>query len=1572
MEQSPGKNNPRPEWTKDFLLSQLSQLAGAAAGTAPTLGSYHKAAAVLVSFNPESIKPFEPSTPDTEDFERLLADITTVHDEQGRPASMLLSEVRKRTLASMATPQKLKEALTANPVRPQTSLQNMFEAYIQGSAPDIAQQTLDQLGATLQVIEWLPPDFPNLPKAEHVQRLVERESLLKPFRDLATENFTGRTTELRDLRIYVDFLPSQGALESFQRFLSWDEKPPRIIYGPGGMGKSALLSKFILDHIAPKDGTRAIPFVYLDFDRPNLAAEEPRTLLMEAARQLAIQVTDLSTLAILRQSWIAQTSETSRPELADMLSAFGSAFRASSVSNDPVLFVADTFEVVQYRGAEITAEVIGLLDSLRKEIPRLRAVISGRAPVNTPDYPTENVSLNKLNVTDAAAYLTRQGISTAVATKVAAQVGGSPLSLRLAIEILKREGFATGGIANLEVRDWLYRRLQDSLIQGQLYRRILDYIKDEDVRKLAYPGLVLRRITRELIKDVLAGPCGVKVNDDAVAGKLFQGLQQEVSLVTPAEDGSLHHRPEVREAMLQLMRRDEPVKLRSIQTAAVDYYRNSARTDAEKAELLYHLAALGRPRSELEDVWELGLEKFLGGVLPELPPASRAFLAPLIHEPLDEEARKFLAREDSERTAAQQARNFLLLERPEQALQALSLPFPDLSPAILMLRAVSFVQLSRWVEARDALDAAFLSAHEGSDPRLALKLEVLEARVLAQTARRIDVSLTEERRRHLQSALISAFPKYDALQSLAAALGQLLQDVSRATSPDSAALDLISWTEENNLLEELIGAARRLNARNSVLNQFADSAGVDRAPAPSPARSNLPGQGLSYGRRLVDRYRDLIGKFLDDPRLLRVGLYFWERYRKRGAEEPRRREQLEDLVIQLFQRIPSTDLISFGPLCLEVAGRLGPRKPNLLAFVLARFGMPELSRADRARFNELLAEWDKVVDGGVSGVAGTSWQQVVLQGDPIRVARMLQELFEKLGYLPALTEAIAANMLAATSRVPEKTLFEELERVSQFWTDATQLAASLAEALNKFNWTEANSICAGVVTRCRDAALPFPTAPARQMLTSLRRKRQFAMMEMLGATFAATMPENAQIKRLYAQALADQGKLVEAETVLKDLLARTPPLAEEAEAKGLLGRIEKQCYIDAPTGAGSGEHLLKAIRIYLEVYKSNPGSNLWHGINSVALIARAERDGLAVFEFPDSRALAQEILSVTSAKDDLYAWDYATMVEAAVAIGDYRLAQINLNHYISDPSCDAFELGSTLRQLREVWQLSTEQDPGATLLPPLEATLLQRQGGFLEPTSQQIASVVASGAFNRGPVAPSESGSASFQQLAWYRTGLLRAASVARIETPVGSPRGTGFLVKAADFFRGAPERAIILLTAAHVVAAGEASDAPPAQAGVVVFEEEAKVCRLGRLLWSSPSNQLDAAFLSVEGLPADAAYCPMPPSPRRGDQSSQQRVYVIGYPSGGGLTFSLQDGLLLDSDGSRFHYRAATAPGSGGSPVFDGHDWTPLALHHARSSRMAMLNGKSGFYEAGEGISLDAIRAATLVSAVRFEQDPR
>ncbi|MGB7693504.1 MAG: serine protease, partial [Pseudolabrys sp.] len=83
--------------------------------------------------------------------------------------------------------------------------------------------------------------------------------------------------------------------------------------------------------------------------------------------------------------------------------------------------------------------------------------------------------------------------------------------------------------------------------------------------------------------------------------------------------------------------------------------------------------------------------------------------------------------------------------------------------------------------------------------------------------------------------------------------------------------------------------------------------------------------------------------------------------------------------------------------------------------------------------------------------------------------------------------------------------------------------------------------------------------------------------------------------------------------------------------------------------------------------------------------------------------------------------------------------------------------------------------------------------------------------------------------------------------------------------------------------------------------------------------------------------------------------LYVVGHPLGGGLSFSLQDNLLLDWDQRLVHYRTPTEPGSSGSPVFDDQ-WRLIAIHHAGKSDMRKLNGKPGTYEANEGINILAV----------------
>jgi hypothetical protein len=53
-------------------------------------------------------------------------------------------------------------------------------------------------------------------------------------------------------------------------------------------------------------------------------------------------------------------------------------------------------------------------------------------------------------------------------------------------------------------RTFMLFSLAETAVQGQLYQQILNHIPDPDLRQLAHPGLVVRRVTRDVIKEVLA------------------------------------------------------------------------------------------------------------------------------------------------------------------------------------------------------------------------------------------------------------------------------------------------------------------------------------------------------------------------------------------------------------------------------------------------------------------------------------------------------------------------------------------------------------------------------------------------------------------------------------------------------------------------------------------------------------------------------------------------------------------------------------------------------------------------------------------------------------------------------------------------------------------------------------------------------------------------------------------------------------------------------------------------------------------------------------------------------------
>jgi hypothetical protein len=218
-------------------------------------------------------------------------------------------------------------------------------------------------------------------------------------------------------------------------------------------------------------------------------------------------------------------------------------------------------------------------------------------------------------------------------------------------------------------------------------------------------------------------------------------------------------------------------------------------------------------------------------------------------------------------------------------------------------------------------------------------------------------------------------------------------------------------------------------------------------------------------------------------------------------------------------------------------------------------------------------------------------------------------------------------------------------------------------------------------------------------------------------------------------------------------------------------------------------------------------------------------------------------------------------------------------------------------------------------------------------------------------------GDARMVTLLWYKKGLEQCNSIARVEKLNGRGHGTGWLVRASDFFPG--RDGLLLLTNAHVVS--------PYPHPKSIFPEDCRVNfqTIGEVfevedevVWTSPVKELDATFLALKGTPSAG---PLVLHKRAVEMASPPpQTYIIGYPCGRDLELSLQDNNLLAYKDPFLHYRTPTEPGSSGSPVFEHEDWRVVALHHSGSKKKERIDGPGDPYEANEGIAILAIQRAT------------
>jgi hypothetical protein len=644
----------------------------------------------------------------------------------------------------------MRRALEPYRGRPDDPLQRAIERLLDGRAGDLTGLAREELAGLAMAREWFE-GLVEAPGEDEIRSALPLAELLAPLRQLAGEGFVGRKKELAHLADYVAGVEAGDVASTARRAIGRavhgvQLRPPLMVHGPGGVGKSTLLARFILDHLEG-GATARLPFVYLDIDRPAVHLEQPLTILVEAMLQLSVQYPGpgRALRRLIEEAGYAtrrfDQTETTKFTLDRGYYVDGFADWADrELAGGPILFVLDTFEEAQFLGDVVVVEIWSLLLALQRRLPRLRIVVSGRA--RPENVPLELLELTDLDEPSARALLRAQlgpELDDDSAREILAIVGRSPLSVKLAGQFVRDHGIAK--LRSIETRSFVFLRLKTEKVQAQLYGRILAHIHDPDVRRIAYPGLVVRRVTPPVIRDVLAAPCGIALPDEGAADRLFDALAREVVLVEPDGPRAVRHRADVRRLMLGDLLLEVPAEtVRDIHERAVEHYRAQA-TPVARAEELYHRLRLGQPPALLAERWLAGVEPYLRDALEELPPPARLWLSTRLGVTPNAQLLGVADQETWEELTAQDAQRHLRAGNPAAALDLLRRRKKRAPGSPLFRIEVETLHLlGRDEEAREVAGRGLDSAGRAGDRGLMMELHLLTA-VLDESAGRFEAAL---------------------------------------------------------------------------------------------------------------------------------------------------------------------------------------------------------------------------------------------------------------------------------------------------------------------------------------------------------------------------------------------------------------------------------------------------------------------------------------------------------------------------------------------------------------------------------------------------------------------------------------------------------------------------------------------------------------------------------------------------------------------------------------------------------------------------------------------------------------
>ena len=622
---------------------------------------------------------------------------------------------RRAHLRRLGTRQRMRQALRVTKERPGTDVQRVFDRLVGEIKEPLVPEDMsrDELAALITVLSWTEGILDDLPDGDQVLAALDREDLLAPLKRLLRHGFENRESELNQLEQYLIESSADGPPSNWPA-AGLDDPPFLFVFGSGGVGKSTLMARFILDVVVKE---MKAPFAYIDIDRPVIRPGEPLTLLLEIITQLQQQLQfddgarDLLVDKILEDldrtedKRVAESINISRGYFVHTTNLSEEIRRALKRSGGDIrrpVIVVDTFEEAQWFGESVVGKLLDLLFILNKN-PEFDVIVSGRVLpdqylqrafnelVTTPavdmellnkeledlgiPHPWHPLNVNVLEKSAARKLLARSAAQEKLPTLTDVEkddiihlVTSNPMCLKLAVRLLRNEGIEKFR----ETRIQFLARLRMEKIQGLLYGRILNHIKEQDVRQVAYPGLVVRRITPAVIREVLAGPCKLTLTVKRDENAIFDDMRKEVALMIYNEkDESLRHRPDVRRAML-LDLTDHVMKeiISEIDRAAVKYYKDFD-DGASRAEEIYHRLRLGESEDILDARWVPEAKGFLKDAGEELPASQRIWLANKLDVAINESIRREANQEAWEAQAARLAENYLSSADAESALKIL-------------------------------------------------------------------------------------------------------------------------------------------------------------------------------------------------------------------------------------------------------------------------------------------------------------------------------------------------------------------------------------------------------------------------------------------------------------------------------------------------------------------------------------------------------------------------------------------------------------------------------------------------------------------------------------------------------------------------------------------------------------------------------------------------------------------------------------------------------------------------------------------------------------------------------------